>query len=70
MKLFFHVDLSLLNQRQKIPTEPRNLSERESVLGDVDGLTCKMRGSGVTFSWSCIAIDVHEMLLELDRANS
>ena len=69
MKLLFHIDLSLLNQRQKVSTEPSDLSKREAMLGDVDGLTGEMWGCGVAISGSGVAIDVYEMLLELNRAN-
>ena len=40
------------------------------MLGDIDGLAGKMRRSSVAFRRSRVAVDMHEMLLELHRTNS
>ena len=70
MELLFDIDLSLLHKRQKIAAQPRNLGEREPMLGDIDSLTRQVRGSGVSFGWRGVPVDVHEVLLKLDGAYS
>ena len=69
LKLFFNIHFAFLNERQEVPAQPGNLGERETMLGDVDCLTGEVRRSSVTLGWCCIAIDVNQMLLELDGAN-
>ncbi len=70
LKLLFDIDLALLDKRQQIAAQPRDLGEREAMLGDVDSLAGEMRRSGIAFGRSCVAVDVHQMLLEFDGANS
>jgi hypothetical protein len=69
LELLFDVDLAFLNKRKKVAAHPGDLSAREAVLGEVDGLAGEMRRGGVTVGGSGVAVDAHEMLLELYSAD-
>ena len=69
LKLLFHVDFALLHQGQEVAAQPGDLGEREAVLCDVDGLAGEMRRGGVAFGGRGVAVDVHQVLLEFDRAD-
>jgi hypothetical protein len=69
LELLFYVNLALLHEGEKIAAEPRDLGERQSVFGDVDGLTGEVRRRRVPLCWGGITVDVHQMLLEFNRAH-
>lgn len=69
LELFFNVDLSFLDQRKQVAAHPGYLGKGKAVFSKVNRLTGEMRGGGVTFGWSSIAVDTHEALLELNRAD-
>ena len=69
LELLFHVDLALLHERQKVASQPCDLSERQAVLGDVDRLSGEVRGGGLALCRGRIAVDVQQVLLEFDGAD-
>jgi hypothetical protein len=69
LELLFDIDLALLHEREKIAAHPGDLGEGEAVLRDIDGLPGEVRGCGVTFGRRGVAVDVHQVLLELDGAD-
>lgn len=69
LKLLFHVDLILLYEGQQISAKPRDLGEREAVLGDVDRLTGEVGRSDIPFRRGRVSIDVYQVLLEFNRTN-
>lgn len=69
LKLLFYVDLTLLHQGQKIGTKPCDLGERETMLGDIDRLTGKVRRGDIPFGRGRISIDVYQVLLEFNRTD-
>ncbi len=69
LELLLDVDLARLDERQEIAAKPGDLRHGEAVLGDVDGLAGEMGRGGVAFGGSGVAVDVDEVLLELDGAD-
>lgn len=70
LELLFNINLAFLHERQKIAAQPGDLGEGEAVFRDVDGLTGEVGRGCVALSRGCVAVDVHEMLLEFDGADS
>src|ERR1700722_8003647 len=69
LELLLDVDLALLDERQEIAAQPGDLGHGEAVLGEVDGLAGEMGRGGVAFGGCGVAVDVDEVLLELDGAD-
>ncbi len=69
LKLLLDVDFAFLYEGQEVAAQPGDLGEGEAVLRDVDGLAGEVRRGGVAFGGSGVAVDVHKMLLEFDRAD-
>ena len=70
LKLLFHVYFAFLHERQKIAAQPGDLGQGEAVLRDVDGLASKVGRGCVALGRSRVAVDVYQMLLEFDGADS
>ncbi len=69
LELFLDVDLSGLHEGKEIAAHPGDLRQAHAALGEVDGLACEVRRGGVAFGWGGVAVEVDEVLLELDGAN-
>lgn len=69
LELFFDVDAAAFDEGEEISAEPGDFREGHPALGDVDGLTGEVGGGGVALSRCGVAVDMEEVVLELDGAD-
>ena len=69
LELFFDVDAAAFDEGKEVAAEPGDFGDRHPALCDVDGLSGEVRRGCVALGGGGVAVDMEEVVLELDGAD-